>query len=374
MAARALKTPKLANGLCCFWLFAGFFSLIGFTVSAAILVVGIVTNDSCGLLDGLFTTTGLSTYSYIFPTNTVNYLNACFNDYGNIDSILGINNSLSFLDEFKSIESNLLTFPIDESLANFKSIDDNFQQISYLVNYLGIAAFNVVSENTPDYNIIQLNSYTNKNTQNNHQSSCSKFTYDNWVFNQSNCESYSYVASSNPTQSLGAKSCLVINEWTDTDVESRYNNYLVCSDLGEFGTYLQTIQSYQTALKAYQNSVTGLYLNLIRGMMKIQANLNSETSDIIIQNSKIIIYFNSENGINPLISETIGPNGLLNLLNCSFVSPYSTTLKDSMCNNSVQSTYQIFVYIFILSFLLLILELVNLYLSRALLKKDPKDL
>ena len=39
-----------------------------------------------------------------------------------------------------------------------------------------------------------------------------------------------------------------------------------------------------------------------------------------------------------------------------------------MCDNSLENAYQVFVFVFLLSFLMLLMELVNLYLSRALLK------
>lgn len=366
IASQALDTPRLAKGLCAFWIFTGLFSIIGFVLCIALLSAGIVTVDTCGLLDELFTKEGLEEYSDIIPDEIVDYLNACLNENGNIDKYFSLNQTLSIFSQTEQYYLDLQNLTISSSMSNFTSITENQQNINSLLNYIDIEASDVSKQDTSSYNLNELNKYANNYTENTYQTDCTKYTSDLWVFNTINCAGYPYINSTITDENLGKKCCLVIFEWTEKSVKSRYSPYLSCANENILDNLINT----QTALLNFGNSVNTVFKELNQSLPLIQENINILVNNLIPLNEKINLYFTDPNQLGEFYSMIYGPSGFLNGLNCSFAYHYSRTLRSTVCDNTLESMYQIYVYIFVLSFLLLIMEFMSFYLGKTLPLSD----
>lgn len=375
VSAQALNKPMLAHGLCCFWFFIGFISLLGFMLSATVLAVGLVTDNTCGLLDDLFTESGLAKYNMIIPSDIVPYLQICLNGDGDLYEVLNIIQPLTYITNLTELDTELGHYDISHSLGNFLSFQYNQANITWSRNYSNALEKNTNVEDTADYNLALLNNYTNNFTIDSTQATCTpNFSSDQWVFNKNDCDiSYNYIDSTVPTSQLGEKTCLVILEWSSEQVKSRYEPYLTCTYFNALGNYTEIINAYHSSLGSFQSAWDILYLKIQYALNGIEALIENTVGKLIAQNGKINNYFDSETQIAPLVSDISGPDGLLTKLNCIFIHEYSKTLKKTMCTNSMEAMYQMFIYIFILSFLMLVLELVNLYLSVALLKREENN-
>jgi hypothetical protein len=94
---------------------------------------------------------------------------------------------------------------------------------------------------------------------------------------------------------------------------------------------------------------------------------------LVQQRVNIHNYFFDPDQLGQVYDKVLGDEGLVKMLNCKFVRKYMKTLKKSFCDNARESIYQVFIFIFVLSFFLIMLEFVNLYLSRALLKPEERE-
>lgn len=368
--SQAMVKPFLAHGLCCFWLFTGIIAVLGFLASAGSLAAGLVTQNSCGLLDDLFTKEGLSTYGVIIPSEIVVYIDTCLNNGGDMSGLLNLTVALGFIQELANDNKTLGKYLINENLGKLSTIQSNIAKLSSPINYLTAVSSSELPEDSPFTNLNLLTSYTNNLAAPTYQSVCTSHTQDKWVFSQTSCGDYPYIPSTSPTASVGSKCCLVVEEWTSSQVNQRYNPYLTCDYDGTFGNYYQTIDKYQTALFVYRFSVYELYGEMTGKLTALNQTSMTMASKLTAQYSKVTNYFNSPNQLLYLMNSGVGKTGLINNLNCSFVHEYSLSLKQAMCTNSVENIYEVFVFIFVLSFFMLLLELINLYLSRALLKGE----
>ena len=366
--SQAMSKPALAHGLCCFWLFTGLIAVTGFLASAGSLGIGLVTENACGLLDDLFTKDGIAIYDIIIPSRVVPYVDTCLNEGGDLATYLNLTESFAFFNQLKGFNSTLAGYKLSPSTGNFKSIAVNAGILSSPINYFNVPDPSVLPQNTPKFNLDYLNSLTNNNTVNTAQSNCTQnFTQDLWVFSIDSCGEYPYLSSDVPTSGRGSKSCLIIKEWSQDATNVRYASYFSCSYPAD---YLSAIDTNEIALNSYQLSVDQLYGNMSIGLSEINSTINNMTNFLIAQNALISNYYSSPDQLLYLMNSAFGNNPAVNGLNCSYVHSYSLTLKQAMCTNSLENIYQVFVFIFVLSFFMLVLELINLYLSRALLKGE----
>ena len=363
-----MAKPFIANGLCCFWLFTGMIAVVGFLASAGTLAVGLITNDSCGLFNDLFTTQGVNTYNIIIPGNVSVYINTCLNGNGDVASLINLNQFLNLIQMMSYDNLTLANNPASIALGDFSSMNDNKAKVKFPIDYNKVVDSSVAEIFTPAYNLAMLNSYTNNKNSPSYQGNCSTYTLDVWVFAEDFCDnSHPYIPSSdNPTEQIGRPACLVIEEWTTNEVNQRYNPYLTCK-----GNYTKYIEAYQDSLFEFQYTTDDLYSQINIGLEVVNSTIYDYVYKIIAQNQKIQNYFTSPDQELLLMNAVLdSKTGLYNGLNCSYIHEYSLSLQESMCTNSLENTYEVFIFVFLLSFLMLVLELINLYLSRALLKGE----
>lgn len=187
--------------------------------------------------------------------------------------------------------------------------------------------------------------------------------------NQADCpENYTYKDSTDPSNDVGKPSCLVLGEWENTDITTRYQN-LQCSTVNPYTTVTNTILKYHTQFLAYQSDVNQLFAN-ITGELQI---LNSKFVDIgnktAIQAEKVKIYFDDDLGA---FLQTLfnSQTGLVSELNCKFVRRIYDDLHTSVCTNVVPSMLIIFTFSTLLCFCAILLLFANLYLSKRLRKPN----
>jgi hypothetical protein len=369
VSAQALNKPKLANFLCCYWLAAGISAVLGFVLTVFVLSAGILSDDSCGLMGQLLTSQGLATYTLIIPEYYYKYINTCLNENGDINNILQIAANLSAINSIYNAAQGLQTMNITPGLADFQSIAANQQQINLLSTYKDIYASGVAENSTADFNLNQLNLYTNSEENLSYQDYCvGNYTVDMWSYQNCPAE-YILVDPIFPTQNLGNKSCLVVGNWTGEQVSQRYAEFLDCNHSTAVGDYVQTIGAYQSAIRGFITEISNVGAEMTDGLAQVNRTITQNVNNAVVQNGKIQGYI-APDAMGQIIVEE---NSLLAGINCSFARPLAVTLKKSFCNNSKESMYQVFVYLFILSFLMILLEFVNLYLSRALLKREAYE-
>lgn len=364
ITAQALHKPRLANGLCCFWLSAGIVAVLGFAATTATLAVGIVTNNICDLSNDLFTTEGLKEYNYIIPEKSVDYLNLCLNQDGDLYSFLNIADGVSSIVDINTTYTKILDSSISYKLSQFDSIAINQEQIQISLNYFDALPYGIDYQDSPICNLDILNNYTYNPTYQ-FEYCLNNYTLDLWVFNQSSCGSVPYISNSNSTARLGESSCLVLSEWNSSGVNERYNGIYSGCD------YLSDIYLYQGSLYSFSTDIFELFQEINTALSYVQSNISQTVNQLVVLNSQVNEYFNTSSPIGGFINDIINPSGLSSTLDCSFVKSYTETLQNAICSNTINSMYEVFIYIFILSFLMLVLEFTNLYLSRALLK--PED-
>jgi hypothetical protein len=371
VSAQALNKPKLSHGLCCYWVFSGLLAVIGFVLCISLLSFGIVSNDSCGLIDSLLDPEGLKEYDVVVPDYIYEYMNVCLNEGGDLYIQLKLNETFEDYTELIDQEEYIYKeLGITPELADFSSMTENFDQVKKLETYSDIVDED--QQLTPEFNLQELNKYSDSSVSGNYMGNCSRKLFDQWVFVASKCGNKPIVPPNNPKINLGQSACLVIESWNDLTVSSRYSSYLDCTLRNSLGDYLENLQKYQTSLQDFQSSVDSLALDLQEGLIKVNNSINSSVDHLLIQREKIHKYFFDDDQLGVVYDKVLGSRGLVKALNCAFVRSYMKTLKKSMCDNTRESIYQVFIFMFVLSFLFILLEFTNLYLSKALLKPEER--
>lgn len=370
--SQAMGKPWLAHGLCCFWLFTGLIAVIGFLASAGSLAVGLVARDSCGLLDDLFTSDGIRNYDIIIPGDIAGYANTCLNGDGNLQQSLNISQFISLFLTMTNDNVTISTYNITMNLAIFPSISSNLNDLNNPIDYFDAADSSVIPEDQPKTNLLELNKYTDANTQSNYQSGCPITIFDQWVFSVSDCSAgYTHISHTDPQKNLKSESCLVVQEWGPDDVNNRYKDcFDDCTYTSDMGNYQKSVKDLTFSLAQYADDVDNVYSDLYDQMNNINQTLYNMVNNAVLLNPLIPKWFNDPYQNYDLFESIVGKKGLNEGFHCDYLKDYSSSLKMSMCSNALENIYEVFVFLFILSFFMLLLEIVNLYLSRALLKGE----
>jgi hypothetical protein len=319
------------------------------------------------VIDDLFTKDGIGKYDLIIPLELVPLARECIIDDGNLIPVLNLTSFLAGFQDINDSYSDLNTLGISQKLADFESVQMNLKQLASPVNYFKVHNESVFQVDTAGYNLNELNKFTNNNTLNNFQEKCEEEFSDLWVFYLKDClVGYDHVTPDDDF-GIGPKSCLVLSEWPLGQVNQRYKD-LNCTQVTTFGDYETNIFQYVQGLQNFVNSVDDLFKKMTNDLVKFNTTLNGFVEDVVDVYQRLGNYLSSPEMILFLMESTIGKEGLKNSLQCGLIKDYKSEIKISMCDNSLENAYQVFVFVFLLSFLMLLMELLNLYLSRVLLK------
>ena len=154
-------------------------------------------------------------YNFNFQTTNLNYINSLYKDYTN----------------FYLYYSN-----IETDKKNLEKLKENNEILTKYIEDMSLSTTSRLHGEKDVSNVIKLlNQYTDVTYEGSKQIQCVTQTNDRWVTNKNNCPSeYTYINNEN-IYSEGGFYCLVINEWSESEFNSRY----------------------QSACKTYDNQNTG---------------------------------------------------------------------------------------------------------------------
>ncbi|OMJ74796.1 hypothetical protein SteCoe_26212 [Stentor coeruleus] len=365
-----MSKPEFLYGLCCFWVFMGLASVVGFLATTGSLAVGLVVRDSCGLIDDILTTDGIKKYNILIPGDIGNYIDVCLNGNGDLQQTLNLTEFLTVFLIMAETNKTLNTYNLTSNLANFTSITDSILLLSHPINYINAITSNINIDYLPSTNLLELNKYTNAYTNSSYQLSCKNKVYDQWVFSSIDCpDNYLYINNSNPIQNLGLKTCLVIQQWNSANINYRYYEYFnSCTYKSQIGDYIKSIKDLVNAMSKYAKEVDNLYGLLLENMMFINLTLYDLVNELIMVNEKRGNWFSSRYQNYELFESTVGVNGLNGGFYCDYLKDYLSSLKMSICGNSLENVYEVFICLFFLSVFMLLLKFASLCLNRVMLK------
>lgn len=233
--------------------------------------------------------------SEAFGTSTGNsqYLDKLYNvSYVLVDTKNQINTNKNSL-AITSINSQL-----DEAKKNIILTTDTTYNSDALVNQF-----------------LEWNAYTDSSVSGTYQRGCSSNTKDYWVTDQKNCPgSYTYLASGG--SAVGSNSCLVLSEWTATQVSSRYGAAPAgCGATGssDFSTVSNAATSYFNAMNAYSTDNSLLIDDVKKQNLEINNSFTSMADKLLELLGKV------EGIITPLVDifkNLVGNSGLFQIINC----------------------------------------------------------
>jgi hypothetical protein len=158
----------------------------------------------------------------------------------------------------------------------------------------------------------EFNKWTDSSLPTTYQKSCSAPTKDNWSQSKDQCPSdYTYLAAGGSSSS---KSCVSLNEWSNSQVSSRYTGAGCSAGNSDFTSVSQAALSYFQNLNTYIAANTAL----INKLLTENDNLNSQF--VSMANNLLTTLTNINAIIQPLVTifnDSLGTNGFGSIVNCS---------------------------------------------------------
>ncbi len=189
------------------------------------------------------------------------------------------------------------------------------------------------------------------------------YTLDTWAINSSGCGSITEVNSSNPVENFGKESCLVIPDWSESAVATRYAG-LICDPVSEWDTVANAISSYQSRFQSYMQSVDTVFGDIEADFNLFAESLTSTGVKTYDLYQSTLYYIDVE--LDPIIFTISDPRyGLIHNLNCNFTRQIYDDIELSICDNFLPNLFQLFISLLVMS----ILSLVHMFISMSLNNK-----
>ena len=184
---------------------------------------------------------------------------------------------------------------------------------------------------------------------------------DNWVFYESDCASP--IIPTNPTQSLGQAVCMIVQQWSQAQVEARYEPYLDCTYQSEGGqTVPQIIIADQQALASFVISATTMGTQLTASLQQIANSMNAAATKTKALLAKTNTYFQT---ISTPVTTAVG----ITELNCAFLTADYDSAQTSVCKNVLPSLFVLMLLTSIAS----VICLVSLVPVLLMARRTPKS-
>lgn len=162
---------------------------------------------------------------------------------------------------------------------------------------------------------LEFNAYSDSSVSGTYQRGCSSNTKDYWVPEQKTCPaSYTYVQAGGAN--VGSASCLVLSEWSASQVSSRYGAAPAgCGATGsaDFTTVSNAVNGYFSAMTAYSTDNSKLIDEIKVEHTSINSSFTSMAEKLLDLLTKV------EGIITPLVDifkTLVGNSGLFQILNC----------------------------------------------------------
>lgn len=184
---------------------------------------------------------------------------------------------------------------------------------------------------------------------------------DTWVFSEKDCANP--IVPANPTQSLGQAVCMIVQQWSQAQVEARYEPYLDCTYQSQGGqTVPQIIISDQQALASFVISATTMGTQLTASLQQIATSMSAAGATSKALLAKTNTYFQT---ISTPVTEAVG---LSAGLNCAFLTADYDHAQTSVCKNVLPSLFVLMLLTSIASLICLVSLVPVLLMAR----RSPK--
>ena len=220
-------------------------------------------------------------YHFNFETTYLKYLNTLYSDY------------IKFYYYYSNLETELEN--IEVLKRNNEILTSYINDISLTTSYLKHG------ENDVSYTLNLLNQYSDTSFEGSKQIKCITQTNDRWVSNINNCPSDYTHLDPEESYSFGKSYCLVINEWTFTQISYKYES--TCKTYNNENVD-QFIQFYFTPIKNYYDNNKNVINGMIEGNNYLYNTFKELVNDIKIE------YQSDYTILDKLLSGFIENNGL----------------------------------------------------------------
>ena len=208
-------------------------------------------------------------YNFNFQTTNLNYINSLYKDYTN----------------FYLYYSN-----IETDKKNLEKLKENNEILTKYIEDMSLSTTSRLHGEKDVSNVIKLlNQYTDVTYEGSKQIQCVTQTNDRWVTNKNNCPSeYTYINNEN-IYSEGGFYCLVINEWSESEFNSRYQSACKTYDNQNTGDvsypYFFFLKKFYNDNKNYLNFLINGNNDLYNIFSQLISNLKIEfqSDDVILQ-------------------------------------------------------------------------------------------
>jgi hypothetical protein len=213
--------------------------------------------------------------------------------------------------------SNILIDTKNQIISNKNSI-----AITSVNSQLDTAKKNIILTTDTSLNsdalinqFLEWNAYTDSSTSGTYQKGCSSNIKDFWVSDKSTCPaSYTYVPVGG--SGAGSASCLVLSEWSSSQVSSRYTTVPAgCAATGssDFARVSNAANTYFNSMSAYSSDNSKLIDEIKNEHVTINSSFTSMAEKLLDLLTKV------EGIITPLVNifkKFVGDSGLFSILNC----------------------------------------------------------
>lgn len=170
---------------------------------------------------------------------------------------------------------------------------------------------------------------------------------------------------SNPKDNLGNESCLVIPDWSDSEIEDRYKDYTASCQGGEWGSLYNAISSYQSRFKSFMESVDTIFGEINTDFESFSTSLSSTGDKTYKLYENTLYYVGVE--LNPVIYTISDPDdGIIYNLNCIFIREVYDEIELSVCDNFLPNLFLLFICLLAMSTLSLVLMFISMSLNSKL--------
>jgi hypothetical protein len=327
----------------CAWIILTFLTVITFIIGAALGCIGILAKDAIPVINFVLGQDNLNGGQLIIEDKLIaETMNICLYHGGDLASeFFGLQNTeVDYLNQIyikKNITQMMSSINKDElkSSSAVNEFSTTLEKISKDILLIKEDSGNI---NSPKYLLNKLNKWTDSTYDSNYIKDCINVSKDRWVVKKDDCSSGYTYASPSDIKNF-SQNCLVISDWSEDSVKSRYQSTPSgCPNTGQQFKILEDgIYFNWAALDNISKQNQIIVSNMITRLSEIQTKFSLVANITILNNQKIINYVQD---LYKTLDEYLDPGeDFYDLIDCSHLKydlyvMYSN-LKDKLSSNSL---------------------------------------
>jgi hypothetical protein len=299
------------------WNLVYFITILTFIIGAAMGIAGVLIIDGIPAVNYVLGPIYLKSGKLIPDLTVAGYIDTCVNADGDLAKTLGLNTgSLGAVTDLYDASSQLSNteklIKDNASSVAIKLIQARYQE---LINDVAQTTDPTLGNNHIANILTEMRKWTNYESENTWQKSCSSNTKDYWVQLATQCpEGYAPLTAG--ASNTGSKNCLDFFGWSSAQTSSRYGAVPAGCVPGsnDFTSTSAAINAYYTNLSTYISDNTALINAVNTDMIAIDDKFKELSGYVLNTISGI------NNVLKPLVDlfeEATGPSGFSALINCS---------------------------------------------------------